>query len=186
MQITSLWLRIKTLPAKAKAGIVVGGYIAAILSAVGVVLLYINYTSGPDRDSSSGMYAFGDVLLFVAVFGIVSIIPSGVALVFLRQNRKFWIAFCLVALVVACTSLGAVAVTVLDSQQFALGASFDGWAALSVLRILVSPFVALSLGLSALVAPHVHFRWYLFGAAAGEGVSSVYGFFHWFAPLLFQ
>jgi hypothetical protein len=170
----------------AKAGVVVGGYVVAVLSAVGVVLLYINQTNGPDRDASSGMYAFGDALLFIAVFGIVSTIPTAVALVFLRQSRKFWIALCVVALFAASTGLGAVAVTVLDSQQFALGASFDGWAALSVLRILVSPFVALSLGLSALVAPHVHFRWYLFGAAAGEGVSSVYGFFHWFAPLLFQ
>src|SRR6185295_4189186 len=151
MQITSLWLRMKTLPAMAKAEIVVGGYVAAILSAVGVVLLYINQTNGPERDASSGMYAFGDALLFVPVFGIVSTIPTRVALVFLRQSRKFWIAFCVVALVVAITSLGAVVVTVLDSQQFALGASFDGWAALSVLRLLVSPFVAVSLGLSGLV-----------------------------------
>ena len=168
----------------AKVGVVVGGYLAAILLAVGVVLLYINQTNVPDRDASSAMYAFGDALLFVAVFGIVSTIPTGVALVFLRRSRKFWIAFCVVALVMACTSLGAVAVTVLDSRQFALGASFDGWATLSVLRILVSPFIALSLGLSAMVAPRADFRWYLFGTAFG--VSSVYGFFHWFAPLLFQ
>ena len=103
-----------------------------------------------------------------------------------RPRKQFWIAFCVVALVAASTSLGAVAVTVLDSQLFALGASSDSWAALSVLRILVSPFVALSLGLSAMVAPQAHFRWYLFGAASGEGVSGVYGFFYWFAPLFFQ
>ena len=89
----------------AKVGLVLGGYVAAILSAFGVVLLYINQTNEPDRDASSGMYAFGDALLFIAVFGIVSTIPTGVALVFLRQSRKFWIAFCVVALIVACTSL---------------------------------------------------------------------------------
>jgi len=176
----------KALPAMAKAGLVVGGYGAAMLLAFGVVAIYIIQTSGPIRDASSGMYAFGDALLFVAVFGVASTIPTGLALVFLRQRRKFWIVLCVVALVVASTSLAAVAITVWDSQQPALTASFNGWAVLSVLRILVSPFVAASLGLSALVASRAQFRWYLFGAATGEGVGSVYGFFHWFAPLLFQ
>src|SRR5512139_1814627 len=110
MTISSLWSRINTLPALAKAGIVVGGYVAAILSAVGGVLLYIHYTSGPEGDASSGMYAFGDALLLVAVLGVVSIIPTGLALLFLRQSRRFWIALCVVALVVASTSLAAVAV----------------------------------------------------------------------------
>ena len=186
MQITSSLYRMKTLPAVAKAGIVVGGYVAAILLAFCVVSIYINQTSGPDRDASSGMYAFGDSLLFMAVFGVVSTIPTGLALVFLRQSRKFWIALCVVALVVASTSLAAVAVIVLESQKLVLSASFNGWAALSVLRILVSPFVAAPLGLSALVAPEGRFRRYLFGAASVEGVSGLYGFFHWFAPLFFH
>jgi hypothetical protein len=103
----------------------------------------------------------------------------------LRHSQKFWIALCVVGLVVASTSLAAVAIIALDSRSVMPNASFNGWAALSVLRILVSPFVAASLGLSALVAPQAHFRWCLFGAAAGEGMSSVYGFFHWFAPLFF-
>ena len=186
MQITSLLSRMKSLPAIAKAGIVVAGYVAAALSAFCVVWISITQTSGPHRDASSGMYAFGDSLFFVAVSGVVSIIPTGLALVFLRRSRKFWIALCAVGLVVASTSLAAVAVIVLESQKVVLSASSNGWEVLSVLRILVSPFVAASLGLSALVAPQAHLRWYLIGATAGEGVSSVYGFFHWFAPLFFR
>jgi hypothetical protein len=33
-------------------------------------------------------------------------------------------------------------------------------------------------------APAARLRRCLFGAASAEGLSSIYGFFHWFAPLL--
>ena len=168
----------------AKAGLVVGGYFAAILLAFGVVFIYINFTSGPDRDASSGMYAFGDSLLFIAVFGVVSTIPTGLTLVFLRQSRKFWISLCVVALVVASTSLAAIAVIMSESHKFMPSASL--WPGLSAIRLFVSPFIAASDGLSALIAPEARFRRYLFAAASLEGVSSVYGFFHWFALLFYR
>jgi hypothetical protein len=71
-------------------------------------------------------------------------------------------------------------------QKVALSASLGAWEVLAVPRILVSPFLAALFGLSALIAPAARFRRYLWGAAAIECVSSAYGFFHWFAPLLFH
>jgi hypothetical protein len=186
MPLASSGYRMMTLPAAAKAGIVVGGYAVAILLAFSLVSIYINQTGGPARDASAGMYAFGDALLFIAVFGVVSIIPTGLALVFLRQSRTFWVGLSVVALVVASTSLAAVAVVLLAPREGALSTSLSAWALLAVPRILVSPFLAASFGLSALIAPEARFRWYLLGAAGFEGVSSVYGFFHWFAPLFFH
>jgi hypothetical protein len=186
MQLASSWYRVKTLPAVAKAGIVVGGYAAAILLAFCVVSIYIYQTSGPDRDASAGMYAFGDSLLFIAVFGVASTVPTALALVFLRQSRYFWIAVSVVALALASTSLAAVAAILLEQQKLALSPSLNVLAALAVLRILVAPFLAASFGLAALFAPEARFRWCLFGAASAEGLSSVYGFFHWFAPLFFH
>ena len=170
----------QTLPAAARAGIVVGGYVVAILLALGVVSIYIDLTSGPDREASSGMYAFGDALLFIAVFGVVSIVPTGLTLVILRQSRNFWIALCVLALVVASTSLAEVAATVLAPQ------SMNIWVMLAFPRIFMSPFLAAAFGLSALFAPGTRSRWCLFAAASAEGISSIYGFFHWFAPLFFQ
>src|SRR5450432_2905946 len=107
MQILSPLHRLKTLPTAAKFGIVAGGYIAAALLAFCVVYLYIDLTAGPDRDEYGGMYAFGDSLLFIAVFGVVAIIPTGLAFVFLQQSRKFWVACCFAAVAVASTSLAA-------------------------------------------------------------------------------
>ena len=51
------------------------------------------------------------------------------------------------------TGLRAVAVIVLDPQNVALTISFDGWAVLSVLRVLLSPFWRCHSAVSALVAP---------------------------------
>lgn len=174
------WLlyRIKALPVAAKVGIVVGGYALAFLFAFCAVAIYISQTDGPDREAYAAMYAFGDALLFVAVFGVGSIVPTVSVLIFLRQSSIFWIICCVVALAVASTSLGAVAAILLASN--------NAWAVLAVPRIFVSPFLATLFGLPALIVPAARFRWYLFGAAGIEGITRVYGFFHWFAPIFFH
>lgn len=181
MPLASSLHRMQTLPAVAKAGIVAAGYFAAILLGVGVTSTYIDHTGGPDRDLYSGMYAFGDSLVFLAVFGTASTVPTALALVFLRQSRRFWAALSVAALIIASTSLAAVAVIVLE-QQMPLFTSLNAWSALAVLRIFGAPFLAGLFGLSALAAPEPGFRRYLLGAALAEGVTAVYGFLHWFAP----
>lgn len=178
MQLFAAIHRLQTIPALARAGIVVAGYVVSILLAAGVVSLYISQIDPADYDASSGMYAFGEMLVFLAVFGTVSIVPTGLAMVFLKQRRGFWIALCVVALAVAGTSLGVVASTVLAPLSTSL------WTMLAFPRIFLSPFLAAAFGLAALVAPEARFRWWLLAAAGIECASSVYGFFHWFAPLL--
>ena len=70
-----------------KLVVVAGGYVAAILIAV-VTVSARNLSIDPAVAlASSGMYAFGDALLFVAVFGVLSLIPTGAALYFLRPYR---------------------------------------------------------------------------------------------------
>ena len=49
-----------------KIAVVAGGYLAAFLMASAVVAIHFATTSGPNAQASSGMYAFGDALLFVA------------------------------------------------------------------------------------------------------------------------
>ena len=184
MRVLSPLHRMKALPVPAKLGMVLGGYALAILFAFCVVVIYISQTSGPERDASAGMYAFGDALLFIAVFGVVSIVPTGLALAFLRQSSTFWVVCCIVALLVACTSLVTVGLNVLE-PMVALSPGLSTWAMLAFPRIFVSPFLAALFGLAALITPATRFRRYLLGAAGMEGIASVYGFFHWFAPMFF-
>src|SRR5262249_24758338 len=66
-----------------KVAMVVGGYIAAVVVAAAVLAIYVATTSAPDRQASAGMYAFGDMILFVAVLGVALVPPTLLALFFL-------------------------------------------------------------------------------------------------------
>ena len=70
-------------------GLVIGGYVAACLLASGVVYVYQLFTDNAVAQASSGMYAFGDLLLFAGMFVILALFPTGLALYFLlRAFRK--------------------------------------------------------------------------------------------------
>ena len=74
------------LPALAKVGIVLAGYVAAVLLAAGAVVINEMFILPPD--ASDGMAAFGDFVLFVAVLCFASIFPTGLAVYFLMGLRK--------------------------------------------------------------------------------------------------
>jgi len=57
----------------AKLGIVAAGYVVALAIAALVTSVYVASTSGPDRQTYGGMYAFGDSVLFLGVFGVAAI-----------------------------------------------------------------------------------------------------------------
>jgi hypothetical protein len=67
----------------AKAGLVIGGYVLACLAASGAV--YVNGLLTPDavKQASSGMSAFGDLILLVGVFGFCALFPTALTLYFL-------------------------------------------------------------------------------------------------------
>lgn len=69
----------------AKFGLVIGGYVVACLIAYGAV--YINDLFMDPAVASGGMSAFGDLILFVGVFGVLALFPTGLMLYFLL--RKF-------------------------------------------------------------------------------------------------
>ena len=186
MKIPAVWDRINRLSTFTKAAIVIGGYATAFLFALFVVFLYMNATSGPDRQASAGMYDFGDMLLFLAIFGTVSTIPTALMLIFLRRNQIFWIMSSVIALSIASTGITAIALSTLMRRGVALSEGLKMWAALEFPRAFVSPFLATAFGLSALIAPTARFRWLLLVAAFIEMIGSIYGFFHWFGPLLLQ
>ena len=71
-------------------GLVAIGYAAALAIALAVVAIRVAETSGPVAQASSGMYAFGDLLTFLAVFGTGALIPTGLGLCFLWRTRYFW------------------------------------------------------------------------------------------------
>jgi hypothetical protein len=71
-----------------KVAIVAGGYLLAFVLAFAAVALHAALVSESGPPASDGMSAFGDLLLFVAVFGTVSLLPTGAALFFLLSKKK--------------------------------------------------------------------------------------------------
>ena len=162
---------------RGKIALVVTGYVVAVLVAAGVVAVYIALTDSPDRQASSGMYAFGDSLLFLAVFGVVGSIPTGAALFYLRSWPRYWPVLAVAALIIAATGALALAeyLAVWSGASTLLGA----WSAFSVLRILVAPFLALGFGLATVFAPSRSPRLALLAATLAE--AAVFG--GWVAAL---
>jgi hypothetical protein len=68
----------------AKFALVMAGYVTAALIAALAVL--VNQALTPS-DGSDGMYAFGDVLLFIAVFGFVAAVWTVAAIYFIRSRK---------------------------------------------------------------------------------------------------
>jgi hypothetical protein len=149
----------------AKVGIVVAGYVAALLAAIAVVAVYIHLTDSPDRDLYSGMSAFGDALLFLATFTLAAIPATGAALYFLRPYRAFWIAISLASLFYAGTAIPAVI------DHFTVrppGEPMSGSSALLSLRLVLAPFPGFAFFFAGLFAPGLWFRIALFAAMAIE------------------
>jgi hypothetical protein len=167
-----------------KLAVVAGGLILAFLVASVAVAIRVASTSGPDAQASSGMYAEGDSLLFVAVFGVVALVPTGAALVFLRPYRRFWMVLSAVCLAVAVT--GVIAAILFAVGRDAAPSPLAQWAALSVLRILVAPLLALTFLLCTVLAPQGSPRRALLAATVLEAGVSAYGGAVWFVPLFFQ
>lgn len=135
-----------------KAGLTGAGYVAAFAIASAVVAIYVTAANGPDRQSSSGMYAFGDVLLFVAVFVVAAVPATCVALYFLRQYSFFWVLLSLVASGIALSGLAAV-IVYLAARNTDADSVLHAWFGVAVLRIFAAPLFGLTFLLAGIFAP---------------------------------
>jgi hypothetical protein len=164
----------------AKPGIVIAGYVVAMLIANAAVNARLVHHSA-DAQNSPGMYAWGDLILFLEVFGLAAIIPTGLALYFLRPIRIFWPLFSLAAVAFAVTGTCAFAADALWSRlppHSLLGLL----AAIGGLREMLSPAAAVIFLLAIFAAPGRRPRLILLVATIIEAPLGIYSFHQWFAP----
>ena len=161
----------------AKVGLVTLGYAGALLVALTVVTFRVVTTTGPDAQASSGMYAFGDALLFVNVFGVLALVPTVAALYFLRPYRAVWTALAIVAILTALAGVGAAMVFAAGRHE--TSSTLAEWTALAVLRILGAPLLAVGWLTCVLMAPARGPRLALLAAVLLEALVSAYGAFIW-------
>jgi hypothetical protein len=169
-----------------KLGVVLGGYAAALLVACAATYVRAAIEARIDPvQASGGMQAFGDSLLFVGLFGFLALIPTALALYFLRPFEKFWTVFSVASLAIAAT--GPVAVLMIGMSQRSPGAPGAGMAVggLGLLKVLGASLFGIGFLICAGIAPMRRSRRVLLAAAAIEFTVSAYAFFclfvlgHW-------
>ena len=163
---------------------VAGGFAAAWIAASATVAFRVARMDASAAQASSGMYAFGDSLLFLAVFGVVALVPSGLALSLLRDHGRVWAVISALGLAIAVT--GVAAATLFAVSRHAPPSTLATLAGFSVLRMLVAPLLALAFLVCTLFSPRGTSRSALIAAMAMEAVVSVYGGLVWFTPLFFR
>ena len=127
------------------------------------------------------MYAFGDSYLFIAVFGVLALVPTGAALHWLRPYRPFWVALSVFGLCVAVTGAAAAILFVLGRHAEARSV-LAAWADFSVLRILLAPVLAPAFLVGAFFTPYRLPRIALLAATVVELAVLAYAGLVWFLP----
>ncbi|HSY52153.1 MAG TPA: hypothetical protein VLC46_25355 [Thermoanaerobaculia bacterium] len=161
-----------------KVTVVAGGYVAAFVAASAAVAIRMASNRG-DPQASGGMFAFGDSIVFIAVFGVLALVPTAGALYFLRPYQRFWEVLSRLCLAVAVTGLTAVILFAAGSHAMP-PSPLVMWAGLSLLRILVAPLLALAFLVCALVTPYRSPRFAFLAATAVEAAVTACAGAFWF------
>lgn len=149
-----------------RIGVVVVGYFLAAAVAFLAVLLRQHFMDPADALASSGMHAWGDVMMFVEVFCIVGLVPTTLALFWLRAVPRFWRGLAFVAVVVALTGPAWLALAAVSAPQ-------SLWAIAAPLRVMAMPVGGGFWFVSGVFAPAKRERWLLWGAALIEATGFV-------------
>jgi len=163
--------------------VILGGYVGAFL--VAELAVYLNNLHRDPAVSNTGMAAGGDMILFLGVFGVVSVIPTAVLLYSLRRFHTLWLIFATVSLLLACTGPFLVLAMIVASHP-GVDPFWTSLAQAGVLRTFAAPVFALAFLVCAIIASAKPSRWLFVSSAGLEICVCIYGLVHWFLPLWFH
>src|ERR1044072_1303943 len=135
-----------------KIGIVLGGYVLAMVVSTVAVAIYDTRFTAHDNQTMGGMIAGGEMLYGGGVFVLASLLPTGLALWFLRRHRPSWSVFSIVC--VAFSIVGLVAALLFTNQAVAARVPmFELLGLFGIVQMLGSPVWIAGMGLFAWLAP---------------------------------
>jgi hypothetical protein len=164
----------------AKVGFVCGGYLLAFGAAALASHLYNLRVAEFPEDTSGGMYAAGEVLSGLAAFLVVALIPTLLALWFLRHHRILWLAIACGAL--AFAAAGLIAILMRPGALATTNVAIMAAELLAVVQLLGVPLWTIAFVLFALIAPTRPARKLLIAAVGVELAIAVCAAIHWFVP----
>ncbi len=165
----------------AQVGIVVVGYGAAVGAAALAAHLYNLRVAALPYDTSGGMYAGGEMMSSLGAFLAVALVPTLLALWFLRRHERFWNGVAIASLAFAAAGLLAVLMPlVIRSPGGSTAPVLVGLLALA--QLLGVPLWSAAFVLFAALAPTRETRRKLLVAVGLELVIAVCALVHWFVP----
>jgi hypothetical protein len=159
-----------------KIGIVIGGYILALAGASAATYIQELSTRGTDPQASQGMFAFGQSMLFLLVFGGLALIPTVLAVYFLRSSEKFWNGFAVLCLAFSITGIIVVIANAMMNANL-LHISNSSAAVVSlfgVLRAFGAPLLIVGFLVLAVIAPSRRPQIFLLASAGLEILGELY------------
>lgn len=164
-----------------KLGMVAAGYALAVFAGVMASLLYNVRMSAMPYDTSGGMYAGGELLSVLGVFLVAALVPTLLALWFLRDNATVWRAIAIASVAFACAGLLAVLMPLAVRDPIRHPALLP-FSLLGLAQLLGVPLWTGAFGLFASLAPTRPARRWLLAATGIELVIGVCAAIHWFVP----
>ena len=165
-----------------RLALVLAGYVLALAASTVSVMLYDRGFPPADRQAMGGMIAGGEMMLGGAVFCLVSIVPTGLALWFLRGSRRFWSAFSVAGPAFAIAGLAAALMPLAARGAMARVPVLVLVGFLGLVQMLGAPLWIGSFLLFAVLAPARDLRRRMLVAAAIEGVIGACGLVHFLVP----
>jgi hypothetical protein len=136
-----------------KMGLVILGFIVAFSGAF--LAAYLDgLLTERFQAQSGGMVAGGQMILFIGVFAVLSLFPIGLALFFLRSEKKFWSPFSIFAVGLALT--GPMAEAFMTAVRAFHFWPHSGWAIfifINMLEVFGTPVFAFGFFLFAFISP---------------------------------
>jgi hypothetical protein len=164
-----------------KVGIVLAGYVLALIASVAAVVIYDQHFTAADNQASGGMIAGAELMYGTGIFLLVALAPTALALWFIRKSRAVWSWFSGLALAFAILGLAAVIRTlVIHEPPRALFIELVG--VIGVAQMLGSPLWIGGFALFAWLAPARDLRVRLLVATAIELAVAVCALAHFGFP----
>ena len=161
-----------------KLGIVLAGYVLALVVSGVAVWLEDQKFSAADNQAMGGMIAGGEMMYGGAVFVLTSLAPTGLALWFLRRNRVLWSALSVAGLAFAIIGLAAVLAIHAGRGVPAVAPLLPLAALLSAVQMFGSPLWVACFALFTVLAPARDLRRRMLVALMVELGIAAYGFMY--------
>jgi hypothetical protein len=151
-----------------KLSLVPLGYVVAFVTALAAACVRGVLMSESMSGASSGMGAFGDLLFFLGVFGLLALVPTAWLLVMARRYPRLWTIFSAGAL--AFSIVGPIAAVAMERLQ----PESDVAVLYTIGQILGAPLLAIGFVAFAVIAPNSASRRMLLAAGLIEGLVCAY------------